>query len=370
MEKENIILRQLTVDFKQINYQFRLGLETPVIVLTDLSTVWGRWNPLYRTIELRRSLVFDYSWDTVLYVLKHEMAHQIVTEKFKLFDSDHKESFQRACDMLSLPEEFRRGSGDLQHTHSWKDQSSKKDNLISIVEKIQKLLALANATNPAEAAVAVAKAHELMSKYNIHQATVHKNQEDFKYILFDTQKERLNIIYSHLAAVLIQYYNVDVIFTKSFDVKNLKSTQVLEIYGRESNVLIAEYVLTYLVRTLDDLWKEHARQTGAQTRLKKSYQVGVIAGFKEKIVNSLSLSMEKKQDQGIVVSKGLLLKEKQERTEFIALRYPKLRYKTSSNGQIYNNEFEKGKVVGEHLEINKGLKNKKTKSLFFLSHSR
>lgn len=377
---EQVILKQLISDYKQIVYQFRLDLKVPVILFTDVESVWGRWNPHHRTIELRRKLVEDHSWDTVLYVLKHEMAHQIVTEIFGLPDSHHAESFQKACDLLSLPPEFRRGSGELTEPNAWKNKSKKTETITNVVERIQKLLALASSTNEAEAAVAVTKAHELMRKYNIQENVYRdqKDKEDFRYILYDTQKQRLSPVYSHLASMLIHFYNVDVIFTSQFNAKTLRSNQCLEIYGRETHVVVAEYVLHFMLRTLESLWKAHAKKTGAGALQKKSFQLGILAGFQQKLEADSAAMSEASviQSEGEAYSKpahagdpspslwmteaslgttDLLIQEDESRRTYIQKRYPRLRSRSSGRSMIDTSMYARGVEQGREVQLRKGI---------------
>lgn len=357
---EDLILKQLVADYKQIAYQFRLELKVPVLVLTDISSIWGRWNPHTRTIELRRTLINEYSWDTVLYVLKHEMAHQVVTEIFGLPDSDHAESFQKACDLLHLPHEFRSGRGELNEPQSWKHKSQKTETITSIVDRVNKLLALASSTNEAEAAVAMTKAHELMRKYNI-AANLNldpKDKEDFRFLLFDTGKQRLSPVFSHLASMLIHYYNVDVIFTSKFNAQTLRSTQFLEIYGRETHVIVAEYVLHFMLRTLESLWRDHAHKTGASALQKKSFQLGLLSGFQQKLEAEAQAPVvsDAPSATGLQSTKHLLRLEDSARRLFVEQRYPRLRSRSSGRSQIDTHMYQKGVESGRSVEIRKGIR--------------
>ncbi len=365
---EHILLRQLASDYRQIAFQFRLKLRAPNIVLSENKSLWGRWNPLSRTIELQKQLVLEHSWDTVLYVLKHEMAHQVVSEVFGLPDADHGESFHKACDLLDLPEVFRRGSGTLADTADWKIQSTKTEAIVSVIEKIQKLFALASSTNSeAEAATAIARARELTRKYDIRESAIAEKKEDLRYVIWNTEKQRLSPLYSHLAALLMEHYAVDVIFTTSFSVRKLKPVQCLEIYGRETQVLIAEYVLHFLLTTLENLWATHARNKKATPLLKKSYQLGVIAGFEQRLKSEASRFGESPTTTASTTS-ALQVVEQQERLQFLQKRYPRIRSRSAHGSRIDTEIYAHGFKDGRSLQLRKGV-GKKFTTVFSLKGS-
>ena len=348
--KDSLILRQLVLDYRQIAFQYQLQLQIPVITLTENTSLWGRWDPLRRTIELQRRLVYDYSWDTVLYVLKHEMAHQIVTEVFKSTDSGHQESFHKACDLLHLPNYFRRGSGDLSREMDWQCTPSKNDKITTIIQKIQKLFSLASSKNSAEATLALERAQELMCRYNIDESLVRCAPENFKYIVIDTGKSRLGPIYGHLASLLIEHYNVDVIFTSTFNVQQMKRVQSLEIYGRESYVVVAEYVFYYLLRTLEDLWSTYSGNIKGRTLyLKKSYQLGVLKGFSQALTQVEDQMHQ--QSMGLIRTKNSLNKEDRERRDFMKLRYPKLSLRSKGRSALDRTTYGQGLSQGQTLDI-------------------
>lgn len=363
---DSAILRQLVLDYRQIVFQYRLPLQMPVIALTETPSLWGRWDPLQRTIELKSQLVYEHSWDTVLYVLKHEMAHQIVNEVFKIADAGHQESFHRACDLLQLPPFFRRGSGDLTKDGSWQNSHGKSDKMTTVIQKIQKLFLLSSSPNPAEAALALERAQELMYRYNVHESLVHESPENFKYIVVDTGKSRLSPIYSHLASLLIEHYNVDVIFTKTFNVSLLKPVQALEIYGRESQVVVAEYVLHYLLRTLEELWQGYSQSKKQRSSyLKKSFQLGILNGF----ANALKRNKSSQEDsmQGLVATQKSLQIENEERSRFVSSRYPRLNHRTSGRSAIDRISFGAGQSRGQNIDIRSAIQRGRNPRLFLKS---
>jgi hypothetical protein len=56
------------------------GLAVPVFNLTRSETVLGSWNSEKKTLSLSYYLLDNYEWESVVDVLKHEMAHMVVSE--------------------------------------------------------------------------------------------------------------------------------------------------------------------------------------------------------------------------------------------------------------------------------------------------
>ena len=67
-------------EYDDVLFQFNQYLRKPVIRIELLASDWGHWNPQTRAITLARRLIQDHSWDVVIEVLKHEMAHQLADE--------------------------------------------------------------------------------------------------------------------------------------------------------------------------------------------------------------------------------------------------------------------------------------------------
>jgi hypothetical protein len=366
------IIQQLLETHRQISFQFKINLKVPVMLLVDLDAIWGRWDPLKRTIEINRRLVHSYSWNVVLYVLKHEMAHQIVSEIYQQDDVPHGDWFKKACELLRLPPEFQKGSGPLiDPGQNWKDEGAKSETVVAVLKKIEKLFSLAQGTNEAEAAVAISKAQELLKKYNIDQDLYVEQAQKFRYSIYDTGKQRLSPLYSHMAGLLINYYNVDVVFSDTVHSESLKKTQVLEIYGRETNVLIAEYVFDFLWRSLEHLWKSYQQLHSCNAKLKTSFQLGVLSGFQKKLETSKEYAESSETVSGghgksIQNLKSLLKKEDKERHVFIQKRHPRLRSRRSGRTRLDKSVFDSGFLEGQDIQINKAVTSiKKKRHLLF-----
>src|SRR3972149_2709928 len=79
-----------------------LSLKEVNFNLSEMNHYRGLWIPETRTIQLSLKLLRDYEWKAVEYVLRHEMAHAVVSEifNFSLPGVSHGEAFKKACDVL------------------------------------------------------------------------------------------------------------------------------------------------------------------------------------------------------------------------------------------------------------------------------
>ena len=97
---EAALLRQLLGTWRTLNDSyFKSRLCAPTLALIDGAQKLGQWLADERRLELQRAFVVDGAWGSVVEVLKHEMAHQLVTEV--LGDPDptpHGAAFRAVCE--------------------------------------------------------------------------------------------------------------------------------------------------------------------------------------------------------------------------------------------------------------------------------
>jgi len=150
----------------------------------------------------------------------------------------------------------------------------------AIVEKIKKLLSLANSPNENEARVATMKANELLVRYNLSLQEV--KGVELSYEEFETEvigKVLKN--YHHCIIDLLQdYFFVRVIIcSKRVSHYARSKFKRFKLVGTPENCEIASYVFAYLNRTYPVLWQEYKRDMDATARDKYSYYLGLTDGI-------------------------------------------------------------------------------------------
>jgi hypothetical protein len=98
-ELQNKLLRRLAESWVDLNYRhLHSVLRAPSIQLHDAERRWGAWQADKRLITISRRQVLCYTWDSVMETLKHEMAHQLVSELMhRDAEPPHGLAFKEAC---------------------------------------------------------------------------------------------------------------------------------------------------------------------------------------------------------------------------------------------------------------------------------
>jgi hypothetical protein len=336
MELETALLRELRSVYQDINATyFRRGLKGATIELGDAERYLGRWHRETRSIEVSRRLVLERSWGVVVEVLKHEMAHQYVHEVLGVHDqSAHGPAFRGVCQKLGI-DVAAAGLPDAAVVEG-DDESAR------VLERITKLLALAESSNMNEAQAAMNAAQRLMLKYNIdHVADGQRRGYGFRHLGAPTG--RVSEAERRLASILTKHFFVEVIWVPAFRPFEGKRGHVLEICGSHANLEMASYVHAFLLRTARDLWTAHKRATGSRSdRDRRTFMAGVMAGFDDK----LSAQRETNRSDGLVWVRDADL------GQFYRLRHPRIR-SVRYTGSTRSEAHAEGRAAGRRIVLHK-----------------
>ena len=237
---EAALVRELRATWWQLNESFfRDALRPPTMHLVLGRHNLGRWMPATRTIEMSRPLLLERAWGVVVEVLKHEMAHQYVHEVLGETDqAPHGRAFQEACARLGVD---ARASGvpEVQATAA-------EDR---VVERIARLLALAESPNRHEAEAAMAVAQRLMLKHNLDASRDRKGAaRDYAFLHLGEPTGRVAEHERLVAMILGKYFFVEAIWIPVYRPLAGKRGSVLELCGTSANLAIADYVHGFLPR--------------------------------------------------------------------------------------------------------------------------
>ena len=247
-ELEAKLLARLAAEWEAINYTFFRGaLRRPVFRLSDTRERLGQWNGELRSLEVSRALVLERAWVEVLEVLKHEVAHQFVDECLAVDETAHGPTFRRVCERLGID---ARASGSTDAPLAADDPASRT------VDRIRKLLALAQSPNQHEAEAAATAARRLMLKLNYYMehmeveaahavgpAAADHRRYGFRHL--GAPSGRILEHDRRLASILTQYFFVQCLWIPVYRPREGKRGTVLEICGLEVNLVMAEHVLSH-----------------------------------------------------------------------------------------------------------------------------
>lgn len=349
---------QLYRELDNLLYQHSLSLPTPLIKIAPMISTWGQWDPITRTITLSERLIQEHSWDIVIEVLKHEMAHMWVTLHYGDQGKPHGEYFQNACRRLGVAAWAAQAKGELpSDIPRWKDRALPEEEE-KLLRRVEKLLALASSSNEHEAYAAMQKVRELYARYNLDQFAAKKASEHVHLILTRGLK-RTSQAESMIYSILNSYFFVSVITGKTYDASRLESVAMAEVLGRPENVLMAEYVYHFLWNSSAALWESYKAMHQCHGRARESYVLGVLSGFRNKLAAEKPVQHSGPRGTPELSSAKALIKLAADDVEaYLHQRHPRLSSRSWSNTYRDASAFQAGQREGARLTLNKPITKK------------
>jgi phage-related protein len=371
---ERLVLQELNQEHSRVCRARKLKLNPISIQLFDSNSLWGQFDPTTRSISISRKLIQNYSWQKVLGVFLHEMAHQFVFDSQNenptksIFDFERKEDkphgeiFQKACRKLGVPAQFSKARVGFQEASlDWKDEGTDGTEEIKLLDKVKKLLALAQSSNEHEAGLAMRRVQELFAQHNLERVpTLERSQ--YVHQIVAEGKKRKNAWEQRIISILIEFFFVEIIILHQFNAQTQKSEQVFEIIGTRENVLMAEYVYFFLLQQLESFSKKIKNISG---RERASYRLGILEGFSQK----LSVKEESQRDpKAQSIARALVLFKNDPAMEsYLKEIYPRLSFRKNASRLVDTAAFKAGQQIGKSLVISKPLSSSIKKPLLFLN---
>jgi hypothetical protein len=212
----------------------------------------------------------------------------------------------------------------------------------AIVERIQKLLSLANSDNENEAKMATARANELLIKYNLKLQEVTDRQFDY--------------VEEGIATILTKFFFVKVVIARKhvgyssgqWATRNMPRAQyqkTIKLVGTAENCQIASYIFSYLNDAFPKLWNEYKLKTGADVTRKVSYYMGLAKGISI-MLDETKWRVEKETGLVLVKDKDLEAHIKKTTTGT---------YGGDTNSEIDPNVVRDGIKDGKNVQLRKPL---------------
>lgn len=349
-------LSELHNEHENICWRYKVTLPMPNLEISGSRTEWGVWDATFRTLKISAHLIKKQPWDVVLHVFKHEMAHQIVTDIFHSAEG-HGELFRAACKMIGVPEEFQGAKGDLKRPIAdFRKQKMESDGF-GMLEKVRKLLSLAQSENENESFLAMRKANELIEKYNIDRVEQDR-ASGYVYAIINHKKKRVENYQRRICNILTGHFFVKVVYADLFDAGNCQVYKTIELMGTSENVAISEYVYYFLMNQMEILWKVHQRAKTV-SRNKRSYRLGLLEGLHDKLDME---ARERKLQYGEGMShdnvSALICAGDKNLKAFTKMRFPRLVSSRSRAATVNMDTFQAGMDDGKQLKIYKGIEGK------------
>jgi hypothetical protein len=335
LELERLALRAVRRVYEDLKRSlFRDALRTPAFELSSAEGRFGRWIGAARTIELRRALLVEHGWGVLVEVLKHEMAHQYVDEVLGVEgEGAHGPTFRRVCVERGIDPRAagvpRAGADGNQH----------------LLDRVAKLLALAESPNEHEAQAAMSTAQRMMLKYNLELAQAGADKS-YDYRHLGAPSGRIGESQRLLAAILGDHFFVEVIWVPVWRPLDGRRGSVLEVCGSPANLELAEYVHAFVNHTGERLFRELKRaRSSVRGRDRERFLAGLMAGFRDK------LDGERKKSR----SEGLVWRGDGELHSFFRRRHPHIRM-TRHATHAGTEAYAHGREAGRNLVVHRGVR--------------
>jgi hypothetical protein len=221
----------------------------------------------------------------------------------------------------------------------------------SIIDKIKKLLALANSCNEHEAALAAAHVQRLLAAHNLAMADITATDRPEKADRFETDVARNLPKWIRLLSAGV---------SSAFDCQAIHhpATGKMTFIGVGADVQVAAYTFTYLDRTVRKLCagylKQHVGTTiaGRQRELiRLSYYLGAVSTI------TRQLRDQKKQTP---VTPGALVPVKEGLIRKAMDELGTIRTMHSRRSYINNTAYNQGQLDGQQVSIHKGVQHSGT----------
>lgn len=350
---ESRILRGLQAEWESLTWMLspfqQTLLRRPLFTLRDMRSRLGYWAAEKNEIALSRHFVHNYSWNDVCEVLRHEVAHQVVCQVMGVYDQrPHGPAFQEACVLLRADPR----AASSYHPLSERLKQAEAQEQDSILRKVHKLLALAESANQHEAEAAMAKANNLIAKYNIRLLEAAAQREYVSAFVGRPALKHFREDY-RLAHLLEDYYFVKGLWVTAYVLEKGKMGRVLEISGTPANVLIASYVHDVVKHFMDAEWRRYTRFGKLSRSRKTDFAVGIIEGF------SSRLQQQQEQTRAAASSarnsRELITLDDPQLDTYIQKRYPSVRSFRRKGTRSDPTVMADGRRRGADLVISRGV---------------
>lgn len=333
-------LEQLARDWRRLNwYYLEESLREPIFELLGSREQLGRWTAASRTIGIGGWHIANHAWHEVVETLKHEMAHQMVSELFQQPDAaHHSTAFRAACEKLRC---LSNATADPGRMVGLEESTTPTDRLLA---KIHRLLRLGTSPNQHEAALAMERASALLTKYNLDLGAAQETRTYSRRWLGPSLSRRQEH-HTTLALVLTEHFFVRLIWVPAYDaLSSTDGVQMLAI-GTKPNLDIAEYVHDFLSRTIEQLWEQHRESESYRGGRKPQYLAGLTRGFLDKLDS---------QRQRLNEERALIWKGDAGLRDHVKHLFPRLST-TRSGGVSRSDDYHAGIDHGRKITLRMGV---------------
>jgi len=345
---KTILAKEVGIAVRQTRFCIGLSTYPLKIVIIEHHKTLGYFDPAVLEIGLNKQMMRAPP-KLLTDLLRHELAHYLTWIKYGNQVLPHGREYHELCRQYGWGADVYAATIE----ESLDDiPIAEDDDGDRVLSKIKKLLALATSHNQHESELATIKSNELLLKYNLSEREIYRGLEenDEEMLLKRIFKQQKTSPKIHAIAQILRTFFVETVYSRGDDFV------YLEIFGKKSNVAIAEYVGTFLEKEFDRLW-EDARSKQASLKglaSKNSFFYGVARGYCQKI-EALNQMGGNEQTHGLI----MIQKDLKEASK---LAYPSLR-QTVSKSRHCSEAAHLGSEAGKNLHIKHGVEEGRSSGL-------
>jgi hypothetical protein len=212
-----------------------------------------------------------------------------------------------------------------------------------VLDKVKKLLALAESQNVHEAEAAMAHANRLLLEFNLDPAVT--AVPTYRWQRVGRSAAALAIEAKIIGGILSEFFFVECIWVSVYQPLLDRDERQLELLGDRHNLELAHYVHDFLHREAERLWQaERPKWSGQGRTARRDFLSGVLLGFRDKLRAERRGSAER----GLVWAGDPQLKA------WLHSRYPRISSMASS-GVGATDAHAAGRAAGHALRIHHGV---------------
>lgn len=300
----------------------------------------GSYHAKDNTIQLSEKLLTKKQ-EFIDQVLLHELAHHFQRCKYGDQGHSHGAGFKEMCGYLGIKAEANQSEVE----YDTESVSSQKED--KILRQVEKLFALGDSPNEEEARSAIAKANELLQKYNLE--FVGKDTDTIVQKTVYSGKTKASII-SAISHLCQELFNVHPVWGR------FGNPISLEFNGTEENVEVASYVFEFVEREVERFYKRARKEHGLKGRTAK---INYIEALLSEYVKNAKATNEKPEAEMTVEEKdfkqSLVKSSREEYRRVNKVVYENRLRSTYSSRRSDPNARSAGRNDSSRFSINKGV---------------
>jgi len=247
----------------------------------------------------------------------------------------------------------------------------------AVIDKIKKILSLAESANENEAALASERAHELLERYNLSLAEVEsqglKDADSVKEESFTNVGSAAQVSFFSSLAHIFDCYPY--IHTKSRQSKNGNwyRTRTTCVIGHRQDIEVLSYTHEYLKKTVKKLYAEERDQWLQQfngRRPSKKYlnmhKQSYLRGFGDRVALRLIQARDERLSRNTEearTTQALVHQRKDKVHQWIRKNMEDMQPGRPRRATVLYDGYEKGLEAGDSVHLQEGLDGEKSKKL-------